>query len=58
MGAMTTMDFYFTSGDWRTFSNRRRGCLIYGAPNGALVVHYTKEETDDGDDGVVESPLI
>ena len=58
IGPSTVSNPSFTSGDSRTFSERRRGILIYPAPDDASAVDYTKEDMEDDEDGVVDSPLI
>lgn len=58
IGPSTVSDPSFTSEDSRTFSERRRGWLIYCAPDDASAVDYTKEDMDNDDDGVVDSPPI
>jgi hypothetical protein len=58
IGPSTVSNPSFTSGDSRTFSERRRGILIYRAPDDASAVDYTKEDMEDDEDGVVDSPMI
>lgn len=58
LGPSTVSDPSITSEDSRTFSERRRGRLIYCAPDDASAVDYTKEDMDNDEDGVVDSPPI
>ena len=58
IGPSTVSDPSFTSADSRTPSERQRGCLICPAPDNASAVDCTKEDMDDDEDGVVDSPFV